>query len=276
MMRLAVTVCLVPEATRGPFVYHARDPDTLGEALREAKGLGYDSIEVFPGDPEELNRFGLAGRLAETGLRVAAVGSGAGLLRHGLTLTDANPSTRERAEDYISRMIDAAASFNAPVIIGSMQGRAGSPDNLDTARALLASALARLARRAADEGELVLFEPLNRYESDLANTLESASGIIAESGAANLRLLADLFHMNIEEKDSAAALTQAGASVGHVHFADSNRHAAGGGHTDFGPVFAALKAENYSGYLSAEVFPRPDAHAAATATINAFRTLSKV
>ena len=274
-MRLAITVCLAPEAARGPFVYHAHNSARLSECLVEIRALGYDAVEIFPGDPDELSKFGLAGRLAETGLRVAAVGSGAGALRHQLTLTDPNPATRERAEDYINRMIDAAASFNAPVIIGSMQGRAGSPEQLAATRSTLAQALARLARRAAKEGEMLLYEPLNRYESDLANTLESASGILTESGAANLRLLADLYHMNIEETDLAAAITRAGASVGHIHFADSNRHAAGGGHTNFAPIFAALKAENFSGTISAEVFPRPNAHAAATATINAFRTLMK-
>jgi sugar phosphate isomerase/epimerase len=83
--------------------------------------------------------------------------------------------------------------------------------------------------------------------------------------------LADLFHMNIEEADSAAALREAGPLIGHVHFADSNRRAIGMGQTRVAPVIAALRAIGYSGYLSAEIFPLPDPVAAARQTIAAFR-----
>ena len=87
----------------------------------------------------------------------------------------------------------------------------------------------------------------------------------------HVRLLADLFHMNIEEADSAAALRHAGPLVGHVHFADSNRRAIGFGQTNIAPVIAALREIRYEGYLSAEVFPLPDPVAAAAQTIAAFR-----
>ena len=89
-----------------------------------------------------------------------------------------------------------------------------------------------------------------------------------------VKILADLFHMAIEEADPAAALREAGDLVGHVHFADSNRHAAGFGHTDFRPIAAALRGIGYTGHLSAEILPLPDAPAAAAQTIKAFRALT--
>ena len=48
----------------------------------------------------------------------------------------------------------------------------------------------------------------------------------------NVRILADMFHMNIEEADMAESIRQFGILIGHVHFADSNRRAIGFGHTD--------------------------------------------
>jgi sugar phosphate isomerase/epimerase len=81
--------------------------------------------------------------------------------------------------------------------------------------------------------------------------------------------------MSIEEADVAAALRRAGSLVGHVHFADSNRRAAGMGHTDFRPIVAALRAIGYAGYLSAEVLALPDAEAAAAQTITSFRALTR-
>ena len=89
-----------------------------------------------------------------------------------------------------------------------------------------------------------------------------------------MKLLCDLFHMNIEEADLAAALRRAGPLVGHVHFADSNRRAIGFGHTDLAPIIAALRDIGYAGYLSAEILPLPDSDAAAAQTIASFRALT--
>jgi sugar phosphate isomerase/epimerase len=77
--------------------------------------------------------------------------------------------------------------------------------------------------------------------------------------------------MNIEEASIADALRAAGDLVGHVHFADSNRRAAGMGHTDFAPIAAALQEIGYAGYAAAEIFPLPDPAAAAEQTVRAFR-----
>ena len=64
----------------------------------------------------------------------------------------------------------------------------------------------------------------------------------------NVKLLADLFHMNIEEADLPAAIRAGKGAIGHVHFVDSNRQAAGLGHTDFAPIAAALVEIGYDGY----------------------------
>jgi sugar phosphate isomerase/epimerase len=83
--------------------------------------------------------------------------------------------------------------------------------------------------------------------------------------------LADLFHMNIEESDLPAALREVGPLLGHVHFADSNRRAIGFGHTAIAPVIAALREIGYTGALSAEILPLPDAATAARQTLHSFQ-----
>jgi sugar phosphate isomerase/epimerase len=77
--------------------------------------------------------------------------------------------------------------------------------------------------------------------------------------------------MNLEEADIAAALRVAGDKLGHIHFADSNRHAAGFGHTDFAPIARTLREMNYGGYVSAEILPLPDSDTAARQTMTSFR-----
>ena len=94
---------------------------------------------------------------------------------------------------------------------------------------------------------------------------------IESVGAENVKLLADLFHMNIEETDPAQSILACPGSIGHLHFVDSNRRAAGLGHTDYAPIAQALSATGFDGFASAEAFPLPDARTAAEMTIKAYR-----
>jgi sugar phosphate isomerase/epimerase len=89
----------------------------------------------------------------------------------------------------------------------------------------------------------------------------------------NVKLLADLFHMNIEETNLASAILSGKGFIGHVHFVDSNRWPAGFGHIDFAPVASALYEIAYDRYASVEAFPYPDSNAAAQQTIETFRSL---
>lgn len=266
-MKSAITVSLVPEARGGPFVFR----DDLPAACRSARALGFDAIELFPPGPNAVDTAELKALLDDTGLSVAAVGTGAGWVRHKLTLTTADQEAHAKAMKFVEGMIDFAAVFDAPVIIGSMQGRAADAAAQATTMGYLAEALLNLGLHAKRYGLPVLYEPLNRYETNLVNRLDDGVKLVSGLAAGNVKLLADLYHMNIEEADLPAALRAAGSHVGHVHFADSNRRAPGLGHTDFAPVVKALRDVGYSGYLSAEVLPLPDPHAAAKQTIESFR-----
>jgi sugar phosphate isomerase/epimerase len=265
-----VTISLVPEARGGPFVFW----DDLEAGCHTAAALGFDAVEVFAPAADAIDPGFLRRLLDETGLALAAVGTGAGWLIRRLTLTHAEESRRAAAQAFIRAMIDLGGPFGAPAIIGSMQGRSGGDDGVGRAQALdyLAEALTALGAHAARYGVPLLYEPLNRYETNLINTLDDGVHLLETRGIANVVLLADLFHMNIEEIDIAAALRGSGSHVGHVHFVDSNRRAAGCGHIDFRPVVSALRAIGYDRYLSAEALPYPDPDEAARRTIEAFRT----
>ncbi len=266
-MRSAVTVSLVPEARGGPFVFW----DDLPAACRRAAELGFDAVELFPPGPDAVNPAELRTLLDDNGLSLAAVGTGAGWVKHKLSLTASDETPRDKALDFVRRMIDFAGPLGAPVIIGSMQGRATDEVPKPTALRYLGNALFNLDEHASDFDTTVLYEPLNRYETNLVTTLADGVALLGGLGVSRVKLLADLFHMNIEEANIAEAIRAAGELVGHVHFADSNRRAAGAGHTDFVPVVKALRDIGYAGYLSAEVFPLPDSEAAARQTIDSFR-----
>lgn len=267
MMKTAITISLVEEARQGPFVYH----DGLADGCARAAAAGFDAVELFlpSADPQPE----LAGLLKEHNIELAALGTGAGMVKHQLSLTDADAGKRGKARQFVKDIIDLASSYNAPAIIGSMQGKWGEDVSREQAIGYLREALDELGQYASDKKQPLFYEPLNRYETNLFNTLATASELIDSVKSDAVFLLADLFHMNIEEQDLAEALRIAGKRIGHVHFVDSNRRAAGLGHMDHAPIVAALKDIGYTGYLCAEAFPLPDADTTANTTIATVKKL---
>jgi sugar phosphate isomerase/epimerase len=140
------------------------------------------------------------------------------------------------------------------------------PRGPDEDRKVLLEALVELAEHAEREGVWLAVEPINRYEDHMINRLDQAVELAElvrrESGHGSIRVCADLFHMNIEEDDLAAAVTSAGPWIGHVHVDDSNRLQPGTGHLDFAAVFAALHEIRYDGWLALECRLRGDPSAA--------------
>lgn len=269
-MRTAVTVSLVEEARGGPFVFW----DGLEHASREAAAIGFDAIEIFPPGADAIDQEALKDLLSTYQIQVAAVGTGAGWVKHRLTLTSPEEATRVKAREFVKTIIDVAGNFQAPAIIGSMQGRFGDDVSKEQALNWLGESLSELGAYAQRYGVPLLYEPLNRYETNLCATLADGTRLLDSLDSDNVRLLADLFHMNIEETDLAVALREAGAAIGHVHFVDSNRRPAGAGHLQLAPIVAALREMNYAGYLSAEAFPWPNPQEAAQLTMDTFRELT--
>lgn len=269
MIRSAITISLVPEARGGPFVFW----DGLEAGCERAAAHGFDAVEIFPRSAGECGAETIRRATEGRGLRVAAIGTGAGWVAHRLRLTDPDAGVRRQAVEFVRSIMGLAAGFGAPAIIGSMQGRAEAGLTREESLKWLVDALAELGDDAGKLGAPLLIEPLNRYETNLLNTVDDALDVIARSGASRVCVLCDLFHMNIEETSVSEALLRAGDRLGHVHLADSNRRAAGLGHTDLKPVADALARMGYTGYVSAEVLPLPDAETAAGRTMGSFRAL---
>src|SRR4051794_21395069 len=148
MIRSAVTISLVEEARGGPFVFWHDLPD----ACRKAKALGFDAIEVFPPAPDAIEVGSLRTMLADQGLALAAVGTGAGWAKGRLHLCLPDAGAREKARAYIRAIIDFAGSLHAPAIIGSMQGRSGDGVDHATATGYLTEALEDLGEHARQYG----------------------------------------------------------------------------------------------------------------------------
>ncbi len=266
-MKSAVTVSLVPQAKGGPFILW----DDLPGSCELAAKLGFDAVEIFPPNPEAISPDVVLPLLEKHKLELAAVGTGGGWAAYKWHFTHADPDIRAKARGFAKSIVEAAAKLGAPVIVGSMQGKIEGDVTREQALVWLTEALEELAALAHSHGQKLFFEPLNRYETNMFNRLADTVDFLKSLRARNITILADMFHMNIEEASIADSLRAAGPMIGHFHFADSNRRAIGWGHTDVAPVVQALSDIGYQGYISGEALSIPNPEAAAAQTVASFR-----
>ena len=101
-------------------------------------------------------------------------------------------------------------------------------------------------------GAHMLIETINRYESKYLNSMASCKDIIQKAGTQNVGILADTFHMAIEEASIPDAILDGGDMIKYVHLGDNNRLAPGLGSTNWKAAVAALKKIGYDGYMNLE------------------------
>ncbi len=216
------------------------------DKLRFAREAGFDGLEL---------------RDARTSaLRTGVTSSCPDLSQVGF-LADFDSARRARGLEALRAELDAVAAVGgvgviAPAAWGMFTARLPPfdppPRTPEEDREVLLGVLAELGAHAERAGTLLLLEPLNRYEDHMVNTVGAACELVAAAGSPALRVLADTYHMNIEEDDLCAALREARPVLGAVHLSDSGRHQPGTGHVDFPAVLATLRESGFDGPLAVE------------------------
>ena len=238
---------------------------SLPELARRIAGLGFDAVELPLEQPGDLTVDGVRAALEGTGLAPYVVGA----MAQGRDLVAADPDAVAATQDYLRGCVDLAAGIGAPSVCGPFYAATGrvwrmSPSEREAAYAEWRQHLAPVVEHATDRGVTIGIEPLNRYETSLVNTVDQAltglDGLLGES----LGLALDTYHLNIEERSSAAAVRAAGNHLVHVQVSGSDRGAPGGDQIDWPGFLAALDEVGYAGPLNIESFT-PDNEAIARA-----------
>lgn len=244
----------------------------LTKGVMMAKNIGYDAVEIAIRDPRVIDVVQLKNLLTELQMPVAAVGTGQAYLAEGLSITDENASVRHRAIERLKSHIDFASFFGAKVIVGLVRGKRGKRPLEETLK-LFVESMSELADYAKERSVELVVEPLNRYETDFLNTLKETRHVFEILKRDNVGILADTFHMNIEEVSIEESLRECANWIRHIHVADSNRWAPGAGHLNFEPILKTLQEIGYGGFVSVECLPLPGGSEAAAQL--AFKTLQR-
>ena len=198
----------------------------------------------------------------------------AGMGFDGVELPLENPGdiTAGTARDVLAACIDLAHGVGAPAVCGpfySSTGRVWRIDAADRAEAYrqLREHLAPLAARAEAAGVVLGIEPLNRYETSLINTVDQALEALGPLLGHGVGLALDSYHLNIEERSTAAAIRTAGEHLVHLQVCGNDRGAPGGDQTDWPALLKALDDVGYTGPLNIESFTADNAAIATAAAI---------
>lgn len=228
-----------------------REPlEQTAQRLAEA---GYDGIELS-GEPDDLKAPDVRRVVEPLGLAVTSI---CGIYTPERDLSHSDSSIRRKAVDYVRRCANLGAELGAKVVIvvPTAVGRTQPGSDEQSEFGWAAESIAAAAEGIPAGGPKLVLEALNRYETYLVNSLDRADELRRAIGHPRVSLMADLFHMNIEEEDVVGAVRSHARHIAHVHLADSNRREPGRGHTDFAGVIAELDAAGYSGALTMEFLP---------------------
>jgi hydroxypyruvate isomerase len=237
----------------------------LLERPAAARAAGFDVVESWwpfataVPDSREVDAFVAA--VGDAGVRLEALNFFAGDMPGGDRGVVSVPGREAEFGDSVDVLASIAVQtgctlFNA--LYGVRVERATAQQQDD----LAAENLALAAAAVAPFGGTVLLEPLTTGENG-AYPLTSPDEVLsvirrvrADSGAVNLKLLADFYHLTMNGFGWEQVIERYFPDFGHVQVADApGRHQPGTGAIAFDKLFAALEDGGYEGCVGLEYRP---------------------
>jgi sugar phosphate isomerase/epimerase len=254
---------------------HILPGDDILEKWEFAASVGFDGIELR-GMEDWRERLDDLRAARDQGVVFSSV-----CLIYDRFIGDFDAERRRAAVEHMKSLLSGIAELGGvgaitPAAYGLASTRLPPfkvPRTEEEDRRVLLDALEELGEHADREGTLVLLEPLNRYEDHMLNRLDQAAELSRAVGRDSIRVMGDLFHMNIEEDDPAESLRRVDGYLAHVHLADSNRLQPGAGHMDLASAFGTLRDMGFQGYLAMECGIRGDAEAVLPRVVRSLRSL---
>jgi sugar phosphate isomerase/epimerase len=224
------------------------------EAFSIIKEMGYDGVDIFVEDISKLNISQIKELSKIYQLEINSLDTSSVYEKDSLFFSHDDEKIRKKAIEKIKKYILAASELNSFVNLSLVRGNIY---NDEKRKEYIISSFKECCKYAEEYNVTLLIEPLNRYEIDYINTLQEANEFIEQIGYDNIKILADLFHMNIEEKSIEASLFSFKEKIGHIHFADSTRKAPFKGHLNLSNIAEIIKLMDYDGFISLEAILKP-------------------
>ncbi|WP_062108848.1 sugar phosphate isomerase/epimerase family protein [Bacillus niameyensis] len=225
--------------------------ENIEETLQRLSKYQYDGIEL-KGEPDSINLAETKELLKRYELSCSSI---CGIYTAERDLASADETVRNDAIEYVKKCVDLAKALDASTVIVVPTTVGKHAPKTEEAWNYAVTSL-RVAGEYAEQHQITIaIEALNRYETYLVTNLTEAMAMAEQVNISSVKVMADLFHMNLEERNMLEAFSLIEKSLAHVHIADNTREAAGIGQTDFAPVITYLKNMEYNGYITMEFLP---------------------
>lgn len=231
----------------------------FADRFAAAAGDGFRAVEFL--FPYAFAATELAQRLADHGLKQVLFNAPPGDWDAGERGSACLPGREEAfRRGFAEEALPYALALQCPRV-HVMAGLAPQGAERERLRATYVANLAWAAQQAAAHGLDVLIEPINTRDIPryFLNRQDEAHAVVAEVGAANLKVQMDLYHCQIVEGDLAMKLRQylPTGRVGHLQVAGvPARHEPDDGEVNHAYLFALLDELGYAGHIGCEYRPR--------------------
>ena len=237
---------------------------TLAQQLERVASSGYDGFEF--GDWRASDPVAITVLKKKLKLTCVSLVGNKGVNPKGMGLCD--PAERDGFLAEIRASLEAAKRFEAEqmVVLSGFkipgmtreQQHASMVEGLKRAHDLVAPARVTIVVEVINT--LAKIEPLNpngdNHSRYFLDRTPEAFEMMREVGSPFVKVLYDLYHVQIMEGNLIETIRANIPAIGHIHVADvPGRHEPGTGEIQFENVFRAIEAANYKGFVGMEYIP---------------------
>lgn len=226
------------------------------DLVYKVKEMGFDIIEIPVEKKELIDWEKLKTIVKEVDIQVRI----SGVFGTNRDISSEDSQIRKSGLEYIIDCIKISQDMQSPIFGGPVYSAVGKNRFIDEEqkqreRSWCIENLKKASEVAEDHGVTIGLEPLNRFESDMINTVDQAVSLVQEVNSPNLKIQLDTFHNNIEEKDIATSIRKLGKNMlCHVQGNESDRGTPGTGNVDWLGIKGALEEIEYDGAIVIETF----------------------
>lgn len=228
------------------------------ERMGNAKKAGFDAIEFWSWENKDLAA--IRESCKEYGLFVSSISG------DGSEYSLCDDTHYKGYIDYARASFEAAKQVGSSLVVIHSNALSDGkvvdsyPDIPKTRLYMnMVKTLLALAPYAEREGITCVLEPLNRYvdhPGNLLHTLHDAAHVVQVVNSPSIKLLYDLYHMQIECGNLCNNYDRFRKHVGHVHIADHpGRHEPGTGEIHYPKVLSHMAGQGYEGVFAFELSP---------------------
>jgi hydroxypyruvate isomerase len=234
---------------------------------RAAREAGFEAVEFWwpfasPTPPDaEVAAFTSA--IQGAGVQLTGLNFAAGDMPAGDRGILSNPALTQAFRDNVAVAVGIAETLGTKAF-NALYGNRDADSTPSIQDDVATENLAYAAAAAERIGATVLVEPVSgapQYPlKTAADVIRVIDRVAAAHGTTNLRLLADVYHLDVNGDDTSAAIREHGSRIGHVQIADApGRGEPGTGQLALANQLQEILDGGYTGYFGLEYkATRPD------------------